>query len=155
MFGLETDLLSEEVMEGRSESFTTLLARYIDEIVEPVHEDREMMRTGMYQRNVVTDTMLALLDDSKRGGHAGNRAVRLSLWESLFEECAQKGITVEGWEIEAALNEHVAGQETGTFMMYGVVNVGSRVKAGGLLKGIVRMGKIHGQMPFTKKKLSK
>ena len=34
--------------------------------------------------------------------------------------------------------------------MYGVVNVGSRIKAGGSLLGLKRMMKIHSQAPKTR-----
>jgi len=155
LLGQEDDLIDESTLEGRQAVFATLLARYIDEIVQPVRDGKETMRTGMYQRNVVTDTVLMILDRHKKGGHAGNRAIPLSVWESLEEECARRGISITGWDIEAALNEYLDGQPTSTFMMYGVVNVGSRVKAGGFWRGVARMAKIHGQMPFTKRKLAK
>lgn len=153
--GRDNNLISSETLAGRQDAFMTLLARYIDEITEPIKDGKEVMRTGMYQRNVVTDTILAILDKSSKGGHAGNRALPLSVWDGFEEECFERGISIHGWSVEAALNEYVSDQPTGTFMMYGVVNVGSRVKAGGFWRGLGRMAEIHGQMPFTKRKFAR
>lgn len=138
-----------DIMADRHEAFITLLAQYIDEIVRPVALGEQVMRTGMYQRNIVTDTILAVADKDKKGGHAGNRAISLDVWNGLADESRSRGITLSRWQIESALNAYTDGQITGTFMMYGVVNVGSRVKAGGFFHGLKRMAEIHGQAPKT------
>lgn len=155
LLGQDSNRIDEKILEGRRAAFSNLLARYVDEIVQPVSSKEEVMRTGMYQRNVVTDTVLTALDRQKKGGHAGNRAIPLTVWDGLEDECEARGVSITGWDIEAALNEYLSDQPTGTFMMYGVVNVGSRVKAGGFWRGVARMAKIHGQMPFTKRKLTR
>lgn len=136
--------LSPETSQGREEAFITLLARYIDEIVEPVQSGKEILRSGMYQRNVLTDTLLTLVG---WGGHAGNRAMPLELWEGMLKEIEARGEHLGEWEIEGAINAYSKNQDgkQGIFMMHGVVNVGSRVKAGGMLAGIKRMSRIHHQ----------
>lgn len=136
-----------DIMKEREAAFVGLLAQYIDEIAEPVARHKFIMRAGMYQRNIVTDTVLPYLSDS--GGHAGNRALDIEMWDDFVRECEKHNIKVDGWSIEAGLNAFAAQQKgyTSSFTMYGVVNVGSRVKAGGFLKGVRRMAKIHGQAP--------
>jgi hypothetical protein len=108
------------------------------------------MRTGMYQRNIVTDTVLPRI--SPRGGHAGNRAIPIDLWDR-FESLLHEAPGTNGWGLEAGLNALVTDNEAfGTFVMYGVVNIGSRIKAGGGLKGVRRMAGIHGQAPVTRQR---
>lgn len=150
LFGRPEDLLPPETVEARQEVFINLLSQYINEVIEPVALSKQVMRTGMYQRNTVTDTVLAYLDEDRKGGHAGNRAVTREIWEGFVSYCSTKGIQLSGWQFEAALNAYTDGQETGTFMMYGVVNVGSRIKAKGFLPGLKRMVEIHSQAPKTK-----
>lgn len=140
--------INQTVMESRVDTFIGLLKQYIGEIVEPVAARREAMSVGMYQRNVFTDTILGLLE---RGGHAGNRAVSVDVWDGLFTELEARGEELDPWGIEGALNAFV-GEEHST-LMYGVVNVGSRVKAGGFTKGIGRMARIHVQAVKSNLKL--
>lgn len=142
-------LLTPELLQGRNEAFVTLLARYIDEIAEPVVSGREIMRVGMYQRNVITDTLLTLL---QQGGHGGNRAIPRDVWEDFITEIDNRDIELDGWEIEGALTSYVSKLrkqdptlQQGAFMMHGIVNVGSRVKAGNFFSGMNRMRKIHTQ----------
>ena len=139
---MPTDYLDEESFLEREPIFIALLARYIDEIASPVVLNEIRMRMGMYERNVVTDTILTV---SNWGGHAGNRAIRIKDWDNLLKHVQSIGITLSGWEIEAALNTFIPKNETSSFIMRGVVNVGSRRKAGSTVKGLVRMTKIHTQ----------
>lgn len=104
---------AQGVTEGRENAFITLLARYIDEIAKPVADGEKSMSIGMYERNVFTDTLLNL---TGWGGHAGNRAIRLADREAMMESFAEKGLRVSGWR----------GEDTSSFIMRGVVNVGSR-----------------------------
>lgn len=147
LLGLSRVLLPDEVTEGRNDYFISLLSRYIDEIVEPVANERQEMRTGMYQRNTFTDTFMPHI--SSRGGHAGNRALTVDLWNK-FLSVRQQNKGVAEWGLEAGLNALIGEEDTGTFVMYGVVNVGSRIKAGGSIKGLKRMIKIHAQAPLTR-----
>lgn len=140
--GMSVDTLDEKTLIGREPVFTSLLARYIDEITQPVISGKVKMRMGMYERNVVTDTFLTIVN---WGGHAGNRAVRLIDWDEMLQCIEEKGATIRGWEIEAALNTFIDDSETSSFVMRGVVNVGSRRKAGSMYKGLLRMAKIHSQ----------
>lgn len=136
--------LPADTAAGRQDAFITLLARYIDEIVEPVSCGTEAMRAGMYQRNILTDTLLTL---AGWGGHAGNRALALSVWDDMFAMLEHRRGELKPWEIEGALNAYVSSLEAeqSVFMMHGIVNVGSRVKAGSIAAGLRRMGSIHGQ----------
>lgn len=136
--------LPAETAEGRSDVFVSLLARYIDELARPVKTGREDMRSGMYQRNVITDTIMAIVGGA---GHAGNRAVSVRLWEAMMKELADHDISLDPWELEGALNAYteIRGVSRGKFMMHGVVNVGSRVKAGSMFRGLHRMNEIHMQ----------
>lgn len=134
--------LTPEIIKGREDVFINLLARYIDEITAPVVAGESTMRIGMYQRNIVTDTILRL---ANFGGHAGNRALTVEHWDKLFAELEEMGVSVSGWEIEAALNSSVPQDEVASFLMHGVVNVGSRKKTGSMAKGMRRMITIHGQ----------
>jgi len=139
---LPTDYLDEKTLLGREPVFIALLAKYIDEIAQPVVSHEIRMRMGMYERNVITDTALAV---SKWGGHAGNRAIRLEDWGNMLKHAEEIGVALSGWEIEAALNTFIPGDETSSFVMRGVVNVGSRRKAGSTAKGLARMARIHSQ----------
>lgn len=148
--------LEPEVIEGRKQVFQGLLARYIDEIIEPVRAERETMRVGMYQRNVFTDTMLSLVGI---GGHAGNRAIPVSLWDDMMNDLQQRDVPISGWEIEGSLIAYIKSLEKsgqtvndGNFMMDGVVNVGSRVKAGNFFSGIKRMAGIHSRALMARRK---
>lgn len=136
------DTLNEKILLGRQPVFTALLARYINEITQPVTDGTVRMRMGMYERNVITDTFLTIVN---WGGHAGNRAIKLVDWDTMLQHAEKKGVTVQGWEIEAALNSYIPDIETSSFIMRGVVNVGSRKKAGSTIKGLLRMATIHGQ----------
>lgn len=138
------DLITPEIVVSRNTAFLTLLATYIDEMIKPVKSGEQLMHMGMYSRNFITDTVLTLMKD---GAHAGNRALSIDLWDSLMRRA---GSELEGWEIERALNTlaaELASQEkgamVGTFVMHGVVNVGSRVKAGGFIPGLRRMMHVH------------
>lgn len=149
--------LSEKNLEGRRETFITLLARYIDEIAEPVVEGQEIMRVGMYERNAVTDTFLMLFE---QGAHGGNRALNLEIWDGLIARTKENLITLRPWEIEGALETYISqivqsdsSQKVGTFIMRSVVNVGSRVKAGGVMAGLNRMREIHTQALRGRQKL--
>ncbi len=137
-----SELPSRNILTGREDSFETLLARYIDEIIEPVVQGRDSMRIGMYQRNVITDTLMTLFD---WGGHAGNRAVSVDNWDMITNHLKDKGIDISGWQIEAALNTLIPSEETTSFLMHGVVNIGSRKKTGSTAKGLARMATIHAQ----------
>lgn len=145
--------LPQAVMDGRQDAFESLLARYIDEIAMPVLRRDAVMSAGMYERNTVLDTLLSVFDRSQNGGHAGNRAVSLHAWDGLAEACSEAGVELSGWEIEAALNEYLRAQPTTTMMMYGMVNVGSRVKTGGVIAGVRRMLQIHSQVFATRRKI--
>jgi hypothetical protein len=60
-----------------------------------------------------------------------------------------KGLEIHSWEFEAAINTYCRitrnelgiklNRSIGKFIMPDVVNVGSRIKAGGTLKGLERM----------------
>lgn len=73
----------------------------------------------------------------------------------MLANIARRGLTIKGWQIEAAMNTYYRktkdadgvkfNRSIGKLMMQDVVNVGSRVKAGGMTKGIIRMASIHGQ----------
>ncbi len=137
-----TDTLNETVLLGREAVFIVLLARYIDEIAQPVIAGSIRMRMGMYERNVVTDTFFTILG---QGGHAGNRALKLSDWDNMLQAAKDNGQPIHGWEVEAALNAYLPDHATSSFIMRSVVNVGSRKKAGSTTRGLIRMAKIHSQ----------
>lgn len=96
--------IDQTTIDARRDTFIELLKQYIGEITEPVSARREAMREGMYQRNVFTDTILGLLE---RGGHAGNRAIGLDVWDGLFAVLDKRGEELDPWGIEGALNAFV------------------------------------------------
>lgn len=137
---------------GHSEEFVSLLAGYIDQLAEPVLQGEKVMAIGMMQRNPVIDAIRLKLG---WGALAGNRAVSAELWRDMTDEYKRRGAKIKGWKAEASLNTYTRqhrdsdevklNRSIGKILMPGVVNVGSRVKAGGLMPGLARMVEIHGQ----------
>lgn len=132
------------VVDDRSRDDTARCAEDAFKLEQP-----EGKSITILQRNVFTDTLLVLL---KQGGHAGNRAIKLEIWDRMMADLQESGKQLNRWEIEGALNAYTkrisaceVKERQGAFMMHGVINVGSRIKAGGLLPGMRRMVQIHTQ----------
>lgn len=148
-FGTSQQLLAPELIQKRSEYFISLFSEYIDEMVEPVAAGRLITKAGLYQR---TDLLDEIRKYRKGSAHAGNRAIPIELWDNMMGMYDKSGLQIDRWGIEGAMNAYIeylehAGSKSDQedFLMYGVVNVGSRVKAGGFLHGIKRMAEIHYQ----------
>ncbi len=130
--------------------FEQSLGSNIDAMVEPVLNGTQIMNIGMQHRTNLIDALRLALD---WGALGGNRALSLELWDSMLSDYSARGLEVQGWEVEAALNTYCRtnrdeegiklNRSIGKFVMPDVVNVGSRVKAGGSLKGLARMTGIH------------
>jgi len=136
----------------RPDEFINLFAGYLDELIRPVSEDEKIMTIGLLQRNWMVDALRLRLN---WGALAGNRAVNAELWRSMLSDYQQRGLEITGWQTEAALNTYTRknrdnngtklNRHIGKLLMPGIVNVGSRVKAGGFISGLARMASINGQ----------
>lgn len=133
------------------ESFEDLLARNINALVDPVARGDLIMNIGMLHRTPRIDSIRLFLN---WGALSGNRAISFEIWDAMMDHFADKGLKIEGWELEAAMNTFTRlqrdsqgkklNQSIGKFIMPDVVNIGSRVKAGGFIKGLSRMANVQG-----------
>jgi glycosyltransferase involved in cell wall biosynthesis len=145
---LESTVLDTEA----SHNYEATLAQHIDDMVEPVLAEEMIMNIGMQHRTKSIDSLRLLLN---WGALGGNRALTLQLWDDMTDGYRAKGLKVEGWEVEAALNTFCRrnrdsdgvklNRAIGKFVMPDVVNIGSRQKAGSMVGGLVRMANIHSQ----------
>lgn len=133
------------------DNFIERLATYIDDLVSQVEEYERVMSIGLPSRNKIVDRMRHLLD---WGALGGNRAMPITLWDAVTETYGGIERGLKGWEVEAAQNTYTRRHrdQNGNKLNRGikkvpmpdVVNVGSRLKAGGIIPGLIRMTKIHG-----------
>ena len=144
-------LFSRNARAGRpSGAFDKTLAVHIEELVRPVSEGEEVMAIALLNRNPLVDWARLALG---WGALSGCRAVSTAMLTSMLDECQQAGVTIHGWEIEAAMNTYTRkrydenGQKLnrsiGKQLWPDVVNIGSRVKAGSFVGGAVRMFDVH------------
>lgn len=152
-FGSSQQLLAPEVIQDRTDIFLNLFAGYIDEMVEPVASGRLVTKAGLYQRTDLFDEIRKYRTGSS---HAGNRALPVELWDNMMDMYDRLGIRIKPWGIEGAMNAYIkylerigSNVDQEDFLMYGVVNAGSRIKAGGFLRGLKRMIEIHYQAMRT------
>lgn len=130
--------------------FGAVLAGHIDALVQPVLAGEQVMNIGLFHRNAWIDALKMKLN---WGACGGTRAIAVDLWDTMLDEYDTRGIDIKGWQIEAALNTYTRkrsgpdgvklNRQVGKVLMSGVVNVGSRQKAGGVAAGLARMARIH------------
>jgi glycosyltransferase involved in cell wall biosynthesis len=150
-----------QLAEHLDDAFIKRLAGYIDILAGQIQDEESIMSIGLPSRNKIIDRLRTTLDWAAL---AGNRAMPVSLWDAMLEAAAESDTTIAGWQVEAALNTftRINRDENGIKLnrriskvqMPDVVNVGSRVKAGGVAPGVARMARVHGSAVIAFAKFS-